>query len=89
MQGQILFEDIAKKSIKDLFKEYVHNKKPNSQDMPRWFSLEHIAQYYAQSVSFIIILWIQSGMSVPAKEMAEVCDYMMTHSMSDAVNDLF
>ena len=89
MQGPVTFEDIAKKCIRDLFKEYVHNKKPNSEEMPRWFSLEHIAQYYAQSFSFIIIWWIQSGMTVPPKEMSGVCEYMMTHSMSDAVTELF
>lgn len=89
MQGPITFEGIAKKCIKNLLLEYVHGKKPDGHNKPGWFTPEHLAEYYAQSLSFVVLTWVQGGMSVSPGEMAELYDYIMSHSMTEAINELY
>ena len=47
-----------------------------------------IAKYYAQSMTFVVMNWIQSGMPLSPKEIAEVYDYIITRSMQDIIDEL-
>ncbi len=53
-----------------------------------WLTPERLAQYYGQSMVFVMIEWIQSGMTISAEELAELYQYMMSHSLEDALKDL-
>lgn len=88
MQGQITFESIAKRCIKELLLEYVQKRKLSGQRKSGWFTMEHLAEYYAQSLSFIVLTWVQTGMTVSPKEMGELYEYIMSHSMTEAIDDL-
>jgi AcrR family transcriptional regulator len=89
LQGQISFESIARKCIKNLLNEYVQGKKSKRQNKLVWFTQEHLTEYYAQSLSFIVLSWVQSGMSMTPREMAELYNYIMSHSMTEAINELY
>ena len=49
---------------------------------------QRLAQYYGQSMVFILIEWIQSGMTIGAQDLAELYQYVMSHSLEDALEDL-
>lgn len=89
LQGQITFESIAKRCIRNLLLEYITKKKPNKQRKPGWLTAENLAEYYAQSLSFIVLTWVQTGMNVTPKEMGELYEYIMSHSMTEAIDDLY
>ena len=48
-----------------------------------WLTPERIAAYYAQSMCYIVMNWIQSGMTISARELAEIYDYIIKRSMED------
>ena len=52
-----------------------------------WLTKERIARYHAQSLCFLVITWIKSGMSMPAKEMSDIYNYMIRNSIADIIGD--
>ena len=53
-----------------------------------WMRPEFLADYYARSMTFVIVEWIRTGMAVPPEEMAVAYEYMTTRSMADVVREL-
>ena len=83
LEGQNSFEVIARDCAKGVLLEIVEaNATDNIQKFP-WLTPERIAEYYAQSMCSVAIVWIKSGMSISAKEMVEIYEYMMEHSMAE------
>ena len=62
--------------IKELNKETLQNEVPSVQigDTVR--------------VHVKVKVWIRKGMTVPAQEMADVYEYLMTHSMEQAIGEV-
>mgnify|MGYP001063793140 FL=1 len=67
---EILLEIIEKNSVRKIPKF-------------RWLTPERIAEYYAQSMCSVVIVWIKSGMTISAKELVEIYEYMMEHSIAE------
>ncbi len=53
----------------------------------QWLTSERVAGYYAKSLCYVVISWIQTGMSISAKELAEIYQYIIKHSMQDIIED--
>ena len=53
-----------------------------------WLTPKRIAEYYAQSMCYVVISWIQSGMTISAKELAEIYDYIIKRSMDDIIAEM-
>ena len=53
-----------------------------------WLTPEHIAQYYAQSMCFVVVNWIKGGMSVEPREITDIYNYIITRSMMDVIEEL-
>jgi hypothetical protein len=47
-----------------------------------------IAEYYAQSMTFVVMTWIRRDMVVPPEEMAKVYQYIVHRSMDDVINEM-
>ena len=88
LEGPMSFQSIAQKCVKeelaDVFRELSTGKKY----IHSWLTPELLASYYAQSMCFAVIEWIKMGMNIPPKEMAEVYNYMISHSMDDILREL-
>lgn len=84
LEGQNSFESIVKSSITKVVQE-VLEKRGHIEKLPAWVSNELLAEYYAQSASFVMIKWIQSGMELAPETMAEVYDDMLHMSLSDVL----
>ena len=88
IEGQNSFADIinycAFRMVMDMFKERgastVHKKY-------EWLSIENLAKYYANSMSYIILEWIRTGMMIPAEEMATIYEYIGTRTMWDMLDE--
>lgn len=88
LEGPVSFRSIAQKCVQEELvgvfrdlstgKKYIHN----------WLTPELLASYYAQSMCFAVTEWIKMGMNIPPKEMADVYDYMLSHSMDDIMREL-
>ena len=78
--GQNSFEEIVRK--------FMISKTGEKVVKDRGLTPAMIAKYYAQSMTFVVMNWIQSGMLLSPKEIAEVYDYIITRSMQDIIDEL-
>lgn len=88
--GQNSFASIAQKCIRELLEQLfdARLKAGAKKAKSKWWTKEHLAAYYAQSLCYLVENWLQSGMLLPAKEMTDVYMYIMTHSIDDVLEDL-
>lgn len=88
LEGQNSFENIARKCIQELIKEILGENFEVKTKRSSWLTGEHLAEYYAQSLCYVVMSWIKSGMSINAKEMADIYMYIMRHSIEDVLKDI-
>ncbi len=88
LEGQNSFEAIIRKCIEDVLLEVIHSNSRNRKKVHPWLTAEHVAQYYAQSMCFVVVSWIRSGMAVGPKEITDIYNYMITRSMSQVIEEL-
>ena len=85
LEGQNSFEEIVRGCIRDTLLEIMQGHDVFRTPKNRWMTPEHVAEYYAQSMCYIFMIWIKTGMSVPPKEVVEIYNYIITHSMKDVL----
>ncbi len=88
LEGQNSFEEITKKCIGDALLEVIQGKGQMRKVRHPWLTPEHIAQYYAQSMCFVVVNWIKGGMSVEPREITDIYNYIITRSMMDVIEEL-
>lgn len=88
LEGQNSFEAIIEKCVEDILLELIHSKNQHRKKANPWLTPEHIARYYAQSVCFVVINWIKSGMTVEPEEIKDIYNYMITRSMRQVIEEL-
>lgn len=88
LEGQNSFISIAQGCIQQLLVEVFEERSRRRQPKYEWLTPQRLAQYYGQSMVFVVVQWIQSGMTIPAQELAELYEYMLSHSLEDALKDL-
>ena len=88
LEGQNSFYSIAQHCIQSLFEEVCGEHSERKQVKYEWLTPERLAQYYGQSMVFVMIQWIQSGMTISAEDLAELYQYMISHSLEEALKDL-
>lgn len=88
LEGQNSFYSISRHCMQSLLEEVCVEHSERKQPKYEWLTPERLAQYYGQSMVFILIEWIQSGMTISAEDLAELYQYVMSHSLEDALKDL-
>lgn len=88
LEGQNSFEEIIRRCIEDALLEVIHGKEHAGGRRHLWLTPEHIAQYYAQSMCFVVVSWIKSGMTVEPQEIIDIYNYIITRSMMDVIEEL-
>ena len=89
IEGQNSFADIvndcAFRMVIELFRERgagpVHSRYS-------LLNIENLAKYYANSISYIILEWIRTGMTIPPEEMADIYEYIGARTMWDMLDEL-
>lgn len=93
MEGQNSFEQIVKQCIQKLLLEFVQLRMSpagakNLKLRYRWLSVDMITEYYARSLSFVVMTWLQSGIEITPEEVAKVYQDILTRSLADILRDL-
>lgn len=86
LEGQNSFESIVRDCISKVLLEVMKDHSMFRTPKNRWITPEHIAEYYAQSMCYIVMTWIKSNMAIPPKEMVEVYNYIIKHSMQEVLD---
>lgn len=88
MEGQNSLQNITRRSVKEGLLQYIEKRLDLKNGTIRLLTPIHLAEYYAQAVCFVIFAWIQADMTASPREMSELCEYLMSHSMVDAIRDM-
>ena len=88
LEGPVSFRSIAQKCVQEELADVFRDLSTGKKYIHSWLTPDLLASYYAQSMCFAVIEWIKMGMNIPPKEMADVYDYMLSHSMDDIMREL-
>lgn len=88
LEGQNSFGSIAQNCVKRVLLTVIQCFAEGKEPRYVWLTPERIAEFYAQSMCYVVIAWIQSGMTIPAKELAEIYNYIIKRSMDDILNEM-
>lgn len=88
MEGQNSFSSIVTSSIRKWLFNFISEKVGTKKFKSAWLTPERVSDYYAQSMSFVVLEWISSGMPISPGEVAEIYHYIMTRSMDDILQEL-
>ena len=91
-QGQNSFEQIAGKCVAEILYQVISPKVQAGIDAATFkqnhISADIVATYYASSITFAVMYWINQGMPYTPRQMAEIYDYIFSHSLQDVVDEL-
>ncbi len=88
LEGQNSFENIVKSCVKRILLRIFSEEGAVKSVKYAWLTPELVADYYAQSMCFVVITWIKSGMSVEPRDLAEIYNYIMKHSLEDVIAEM-
>ncbi len=88
LEGQNSFESIVKDCIKKVILAVIEEQVTGKKTHHEWLTPEHLAEYYSQSMCFVAISWIKSNMSIPAKEVADIYQYVIKRSLEDILSEM-
>ena len=88
IEGQNSFAEISRQCIYELLLQLFSAHAAGKPAKHAWLTPEQFAQYYAESMNFIVLSWFRSGMTVSPEEMAMIYEYVGTRSMWDVLQEL-
>lgn len=88
LEGQNSFGAIAQSCVERILLKVIKDSAAGRQQKYVWLTPERIAEYYAQSMCYVVISWIQSGMTISAKELTEVYNFIIKRSMDDILSGI-
>ena len=88
IEGQNSFGSIAQSCVERVLLQVIKGQAEGRKSRYVWLTPERIAEYYAQSMCYVVITWIKSGMTISSRELAEIYNYMIKRSMTDILTEL-
>ena len=88
LEGQDSCEIIAKRFIKEILYTFINERASEKKLAKRGLSVSLMAEYYAQSMAFVVIQWAKLDMSLTPEQMADLFEYITTHSMDDVIAEM-
>lgn len=85
LKGQNSFEQIAVECVRKVLLEIMEDHAVFLAPKNSWITPEHIAEYYAKSMCYVVMTWISGNMPAPPQEMVEVYNYIIKHSMKEVL----
>ena len=87
MDGPVSFEDMVVRCIQNVLVEIFSEHPRQKNGKSPWMSVDMLAEHYARSMCYAVKVWIRQGMTIPAQEMADTYEYLMSHSMEQAIRE--
>ncbi len=88
LEGQHSCESIARQFIKEMLYTFIDEQTSEKKLAKRGLTTSLMAEYYAQSMAFVVIQWIKMDMSIMPEEMADLFEYITTHSMDEVIVEM-
>lgn len=88
MEGQNSFRSIIEYCIQGLLFEFMKEQVGENARLNDWMPTEYLAEYYAQSMSYVLQRWLESDLALPASEVANLYYYMLNNSMEDILQKM-
>ena len=89
LEGQNSFRGMIERGIQLVLGSMIVDQMGTKKPINRWLTPEHLAEYYSQSITYVLMTWIQGGMEMPPEELAQVYDFIISRSLSDVLEDLW
>jgi probable dihydroxyacetone kinase regulator len=87
LEGQNSFDSIMRLSLRDMLMHFLNIKKLSETVPYEWMSVELLAEFYSESLAYLMITWIKSGMKVPKEELADGVIFVMSNAPISVVRD--
>lgn len=87
-QGQNSFESIVQNLMSETIRDYFISNHMAKSKKFEWLTPKWIADYYSQSLTFILMGWIGKGMTIPPEEMVDMYEFIASHSMVDLPEEI-
>ncbi len=85
--GQNSFESILRELISETIADYFSTNGNEGLEKRTPFNGKWIADFYAGNLTFVLMSWINKGMSVPPEEMVDLYETIAGHSLLDLPTD--
>lgn len=89
LEGQNSFRSMVEQGIALVLCSMIVDRMGTKKPINRWLTPEHISEYYTQSITYILMSWIQGGMKIPPEELAQVFDFISSRSLTDVLEDMW
>lgn len=87
-KGQNSFESIVQNLVSETINGYFLSNHVGKSKKYSWLTPKWIADYYAQSLTFVLMGWIERGMTIPPEDMVDMYSFIASHSMMDLPQDI-
>jgi probable dihydroxyacetone kinase regulator len=87
-QGQNSFPSTVQQLISETIEEHFLANEYGKQGKYSWLTAKWISDYYAMSLTYILMSWIDKDMSVPPEDMVNIYEYVAQHSLIDLPADM-
>lgn len=88
LEGQNSCENITKKFIMGILYTFINEQVGEKKLAKRGLTMNLMAEYYAGSIAFVVIQWIKQDMNIMPEQMADLFEYITTHSMDDVIAEM-
>ena len=88
MEGQNSFESIVRNCIWETLYTYISARCEGRSFIHAWMTPEIIAEYYSQSLTFVVMTWIRKDMIISPEEMATIYQYIIHRSMDEMLHEM-
>lgn len=86
--GQNSFAEIVEECVETLILDILEERgAAGKKRIHPWMTPRNIAKYYANSMCYVLLGWIRSGMEIPPEEMAAIYEDLGSHSMREVLYD--
>lgn len=89
LEGQNSFRSMVNQGISLVLCSMLVDRMGTKKPINRWLTPEHISEFYTQSITYILMSWIQEGMKIPPEELAQVFDFISSRSLTDVLEDMW
>jgi len=91
IEGQNSFESIVREEVTKLLLEILEEKSGAEENhfyRYRWLTREAVAEYYAQSLTYMAVSWIKRDFLITPKEVSEIYDFLTHHNMLEVLESV-
>ncbi len=89
LEGQNSFKDILREAIRGTILTLIDEETLAKLIWFRWLTTKSIADFFAEAVTYAIVEWVKTGMTVPKEEIWECFLYLTTHSIEDMILGIY